>query len=78
MLVSLERQLAGRPSVLFCRENGYLRQSLFKFLLVAIVFVDLFWPIKAFNICSNQETSSTSQNSAPDADQKPEFSSERQ
>jgi hypothetical protein len=46
VLVSLERQLVlliGLLVLFFVEKNGYLRESVFKFLLVAIVFIDLSW-----------------------------------
>src|SRR5207249_3934890 len=44
VLVSLERQLllfAALLGLFFVAKNGYLKETAFKFLLVAIVFVDL-------------------------------------
>ena len=51
VLVSLERQLALMACLLVLfvvGKNGYLRQSLFKFLLVTIVFIDLSWANQGF------------------------------
>jgi hypothetical protein len=51
VLVSLERQLvllAGLLMLFFVGKNDYLRESLFKFLLVTIVFIDLNWAHQDF------------------------------
>lgn len=73
VLVNLERQIAllvGLLVLFFVRKNGYLRESLFKFLLVAVVFVDLNWAHQGFQYLLKPESvlESTTILKAPDAD----------
>ena len=59
VLVSLERQLVllvGLLVLFFVGKNGYLRESLFEFLLIMIVFIDLNWAHQGFQYLLKPES----------------------
>jgi hypothetical protein len=59
VLLSFERQLAllaGLLVLFFVEKNGYLRESLFKCLLVTIVFIDLSWAHQGFQYLLKPES----------------------